>query len=82
MATLYNVTIPTINEHLKKIFSDSELQEDSVIRNFRITAGDGKTYYTEHYNLKAIFAVGYKVNSERAEAENNTWILPHGQTFQ
>ena len=41
MATLYNVTIPTINEHLKKIFSDSELQEDSVIRNFRITAGDG-----------------------------------------
>jgi len=66
MATLYNVTIPTINEHLKKIFSDSELQEDSVIRNFRITAGDGKTYDTKHYNLKAIIAIGYKVNSERA----------------
>jgi len=40
MATLYNVTIPTINEHLKKVFSDNELQEDSVIRNFRITAAD------------------------------------------
>jgi hypothetical protein len=42
------------------------LQEDSVIRNFRITASDGKTYDTQHYNLSAIIAVGYKVNSERA----------------
>jgi hypothetical protein len=45
--------------------SDSELQEDSVIRNFRITAADGKTYNTKHYKLPAIIAVGYKVNSER-----------------
>jgi hypothetical protein len=57
MATLYNVAIPTINEHLKKVFSDNELQEDSVIRNFRITAGDGKTYDTKHYNLKAIISI-------------------------
>lgn len=56
----------TINEHLKKIFADQELQEDSVIRKFRITATDGKTYDTQHYNLFAIIAVGYKVNSERA----------------
>jgi len=66
MALLYDVSIPTINEHLKKIFSDSELSEDSVIRKFRITAPDGKAYNTKHYNLKAIIAVGYKVNSERA----------------
>jgi hypothetical protein len=56
----------TINYHLKKLFSDSELQEDSVIRNFRITATDGKSYNTKHYKLPAIIAVGYKVNSERA----------------
>jgi hypothetical protein len=48
------------------VFSDSELQEDAVIRNFRITAADGKNYNTKHYNLSAIIAVGYKVNSERA----------------
>ena len=66
MAELYNVNIRTVNEHLIKIFSDSELDEDSVIRNFRITASDKKTYNTKHYNLKAIIAVGYKVNSERA----------------
>jgi len=66
MAALYNVETHTINYHLKKVFSDSELQEDSVIRNFRITAADGKSYNTKHYNLAAIIAVGYKVNSERA----------------
>lgn len=66
MAALYDVEIPTISYHLKKVFSDSELQEDSVIRNFLITAADGKNYDTKHYNLAAIIAVGYKVNSERA----------------
>jgi len=66
MGLLYDVETHTINYHLKKVFSDSELTEDSVIRNFRITAADGKTYDTQHYNLAAIIAVGYKVNSERA----------------
>jgi hypothetical protein len=66
MGVLYNVETHTINYHLKKLFSDSELQEDSVIRNFRITATDGKSYNTKHYKLPAIIAVGYKVNSERA----------------
>lgn len=66
MGLLYDVKIPTINYHLKKIFADAELQQDSVIRNFRITAQDGKEYNTQHYNLSAIIAVGYKVNSERA----------------
>jgi len=66
MGVLYDVATHTINYHLKKVFSDGELQEDSVIRNFRITAADGKGYNTKHYNLTAIIAVGYKVNSERA----------------
>lgn len=66
MGVLYNVETHTVNYHLKKIFADGELQEESVIRNFRITAADGKTYDTRHYNLSAIIAVGYKVNSERA----------------
>lgn len=66
MGALYDVETHTINYHLKKIFEDKELQEDSVIRNFRITAADGKFYNTRHYNLSAIIAVGYKVNSERA----------------
>jgi hypothetical protein len=65
-AVLYDVDVRTINYHLKKIFNDSELEENSVIRNFRITATDGKNYNTNHYNLGAIIAVGYKVNSERA----------------
>ena len=51
MGVLYDVDVRTINYHLKKIFSDSELQEDSVIRNFRITAADGKSYNTKHYSL-------------------------------
>ncbi|MEO8616167.1 MAG: virulence RhuM family protein [Luteolibacter sp.] len=66
MGLLYDVETHTINYHLKKVFADNELQEDSVIRNFRITAADGKTYDTQHYKLSAIIAVGYKVNSERA----------------
>lgn len=66
MGLLYDIEPPTINYHLKKIFADDELQENSVIRNFRITATDGKTYDTQHYNLAAIIAVGFKVNSERA----------------
>ena len=66
MATLYDVDIRTINYHIQKIFSDSELEEESVIRKFRITASDGKNYSTNHYNLQMIIAVGFKVNSGRA----------------
>ena len=66
MGVLYAVETQTINYHLKKVFADSELEEDSVIRNFRITAADGKSYSTKHYKLAATIAVGHKVNSERA----------------
>jgi len=66
MGSLYDVETHTINYHLKNIFADNELVENSVIRKFRITAKDGKDYSTSHYSLSAIIAVGYKVNSERA----------------
>lgn len=66
LAALYDVDVRTINYHLKKIFDDAELQEEAVIRIFRITAADGKSYNTKHYNLNAIIAVGFKVNNQRA----------------
>lgn len=66
IALLYDVTIPNINQHLNKIFIDKELEENTVIKNFLITANDGKNYDTKHYNLECIIALGYKVNSEKA----------------
>lgn len=66
MAVLYNVSVPAINQHLKTIFSDDELDENSVIKKCLITAADGKQYNTKHYNLQAIIAVGFKVNNDRA----------------
>ncbi len=73
MATLYNVDVRTINYHIKKIFNDSELQENAVIRKFRITAKDGKSYNTNHYSLEMIIAVGFKVNSEQA-VQFRKWV--------
>ena len=66
MAELYDVTVSAINQHLKTIFDDNELLEDSVIKNFLITAKDGKQYNTKHYNLQTIIAVGFKINNQRA----------------
>ena len=69
MASLYDVGLPTINEHIKKIYADSELEESSTIRNFRIVQTEGSrqvTRDTKHYNLQMIIAVGFKVNNERA----------------
>ncbi len=73
MATLYDVDVRTINYHIKKVLSDSELQGDSVIRIFRITAADGKTYDTKHYAMQMIIAVGFKVNSTRA-VQFRKWV--------
>lgn len=66
MAALFEVDTRTVNEHLKNIFKSAELIENSVIRNIRITAKDGKQYLTKFYNLDAIIAVGYRINSKRA----------------
>lgn len=66
MADLFIVSHKTISEHLKNIFKTDELDENSVVRKFRITAADGKSYDTNHYNLDAIIAVGYRVSSPKA----------------
>ena len=76
MATLYDVGLPTINEHIKKIYADSELEEPATIRNFRIVQTEGSrqvTRDTKHYNLQMIIAVGFKVNSERA-VQFRKWV--------
>jgi hypothetical protein len=66
MATLYDVSVPAINQHLKRIFADNELEEASVIKQYLTTAADGKNYQIKHYNLQAIIAVGFKIENERA----------------
>lgn len=66
MAVLYDVDVRTVNYHIKKILEDGELNENSVIRKYWITASDGKNYETNHYCLQMIIAVGFKVNNERA----------------
>jgi hypothetical protein len=66
MAVLYNVSVAAVNQHIKNIFDDHELEPDSVIKKYLITASDGKHYDTNHYSLQMIIAVGFKVNNERA----------------
>ena len=66
MAELFDVTVSTINEHLKNVFESQELDQNSVIRKFLITASDGKNYNSQFYSLDAIISVGYRVNSKRA----------------
>ena len=63
MALLFGKDKRTISEHISNIFSEGELDENSVVRNFRTTAADGKNYATNHYNLDVIISVGYRVKS-------------------
>lgn len=65
MSELFDKDVRTVSEHIKNIFSEGELQQDSVIRNFRTTAADGKQYETIHYNLDVVISVGYRVSSLR-----------------
>lgn len=65
MAELYGVSVSAINQHLKKLIEDNEIN-DSVIKKYLITAVDGKRYNTAHYNLQATISVGFKVENERA----------------
>ena len=64
MAGLFAKDIRTINEHIQNIFKERELSKNSVIRNFRITAADGKSYGTNFYNLDVIISVGYRIKSQ------------------
>ena len=75
MATLYDVSVSAINQHLKKIYDDAELQEESTIKNYLIVQKEGSrnvSRETKHYNLQAIIAVGFKVNNERA-VQSRKW---------
>jgi len=65
MSELFQKDVRTINEHIQNIFEEGELSPDLVIRKFRITAADGKSYETQHYNLDVIISVGYRVKSHR-----------------
>ena len=69
MAQLYDVDVRTVNEHIKKVFSDNELEEEATIRKFRIVQTEGGRQISRevnHYNLQMIIAVGFKVNNQRA----------------
>ena len=68
MASLFDCTIDNISLHLKNVFAEGEQNEGSVTEDFSITAADGKNYRTKHYNLDAIIAVGYRINTRRATA--------------
>ena len=60
------MSVPAINQHLKRIFADNELEEASVVKQYLTTAVDGKNYRVKHYSLQAIIAVGFKIENERA----------------
>ena len=66
MANLYDTTKQNISYHLNNIFKENELNKDSVVKDFLTTANDGKNYNVLHYNLDAIIAVGYRINSKKA----------------
>ena len=65
MAQLYGVSVPAINQHIKKLTIDNEIN-NSVIKQYLITASDGKNYQATHYNLQTIISVGFKIENERA----------------
>ncbi|RYG35118.1 winged helix-turn-helix transcriptional regulator [bacterium] len=68
IAEMFGVSVKTVNEHLKNLAEEGEIEQDSVIRKFRITASDEKSYDTAHYSLDGVLAVGYRVSSARASA--------------
>ena len=80
IAKLFDVNVATINKHLKNIFKTNELEENSVIRKFLITASDGKNYNTKHYNLEVIISLGYRINSNKA-TEFRRWATQVLKTF-
>ena len=82
MGVLFEVSVPTINEHLNNLFSQNEISKSATIRNFRIVQKEGAREVArniEFYNLEAIIAVGFRVNSLRARARENA---PTGALFQ
>lgn len=80
MAALFDCSTDNIALHLKKIFKDDELDQNAVTEEYSVTALDGKNYNTKHYNLDAIIAVGYRVNSKKA-TQFRKWATQVLQTY-
>lgn len=81
LATLFDRDVKTIGKHINNVFSEGELDKDSVVANFATTASDGKTYQTEHYNLDVIISVGYRVKSQRG-TQFRQWANCQNQDLQ
>ncbi len=81
MAFLFRKDVNTISEHINNIFKEKELKKNSVTRNFRITASDGKDYKTQDYNLDVIISVGYRVKSLQG-TKFRIWATNVGQNSQ
>jgi hypothetical protein len=75
MGELFDRSKKTISEHLRNLFDEGELDPDSVVRNFRTTASDGKSYAVAHYNLEAILAVGFRVNEDEVDTRNQLVVI-------
>ena len=80
LAEVYGIEVNSVNYHIKKLFQDSELEEDAVIRKIRITGSDGKSYTVNHYNLQVIIALGFKIDNERA-VQFRKWANQDGSGF-
>lgn len=82
MTNLYDTTKNYISMHLKNIFGEGELEKYSVIKKFLTTASDAKNYNVLHYNLDAIIAVGYRINSKKAHEEYDKYMQKHLTTAE
>ena len=80
LAEVYGVDLSTVGYHINKAFKDAELDKDSVIQKFWITAADGKNYSVNHYNLQVIIALGFKIDNERA-VQFRKWVNQDGSGF-
>lgn len=80
LAELFDTSVPNINTHIKNIFDDKELEANSVIKDYLITAADGKSYHTHHYALAMILAIGFRVRSARG-VQFRQWANTHLQTY-
>lgn len=81
MVELFQSSKANVSEHIRHVFEEGELDEDSVVRKFRTTAADGKNYQVKHYNLDVIISVGYRVKSLRG-TQFRQWALKEITTVQ
>ena len=76
LVDLYGSSKANVSEHIKHNFEEGEFEEDAVVRNFRITAADGKSYQTKYYNLDMIISLGYRIKS-KIVTQFRQWATKH-----